>query len=213
MANKRGIYLSVILLIILSSFNIFLFINNSSLSFNSISGNLIKDFPKLPIGMNISTIAFIINWIVIIIIIIITISKLMKGTKNDEIQISFDRIKNKKSRSETDLDILYNLLIEKKSLSVGAISKTFKINKDKALEWGKILENYDLARIEYPTFSEPEIRIYDKNEIKEKQEEEIIDIKKKDGEEPHKYHNEKENKTSKEIKKTHKKERRKQKRK
>ena len=48
---------------------------------------------------------------------------------------------------------------EKTSLSTATVAKAFLISKEQALEWGKILEEHNLASIEYPAFSDPEITI------------------------------------------------------
>ncbi len=202
MANKRGIYLTTLIIVLLSSLNVLFFINYSGTSISGLSGRFIEDIPKLPFKSNISTIAFIINWIVILIIIFIAIARHIKNSKEDKLQISYDRIQHKKSRSETDLDILYNILLEKKKLRIGTISKTFKIDKDKALDWGKILENYNLARIEYPTFSEPEIRLYNPEKEKPKTEEKKLQPQQKNQDQEIKNQNEKENKAIKKNKKT-----------
>lgn len=75
------------------------------------------------------------------------------------------QITRKKTRSETNLDVFYNLLKDKKSLSIKTVAKLFKVSREKALEWAKILENHELVTIEYPTFSVPEVKINEK-EIK-----------------------------------------------
>src|SRR3989344_179326 len=59
------------------------------------------------------------------------------------------------SRTTTDLDALYEVLKEKKKLSLSTIANTFNISTALVYEWGKILENGGLAKIEYPRFKEP----------------------------------------------------------
>jgi hypothetical protein len=56
-------------------------------------------------------------------------------------------------------------------LKISVIAKAFGISKDQALEWGKILENQNLASVEYPAFSEPEIKAKNKNGKKEEKKE------------------------------------------
>ena len=72
------------------------------------------------------------------------------------------------SKSETEIDVLYRLLQEKKSLSVATIAKTFGITKEKAIEWAKILEDNDLATVEYPAFNDPQVEIKGLDEEKDK---------------------------------------------
>ena len=66
-------------------------------------------------------------------------------------------LKEKFGKTNTDLDLLYFLLREKKKLKIPTISKIFKIDKEKALEWCRILESHDYVIINYPSLSEPEV--------------------------------------------------------
>jgi len=65
---------------------------------------------------------------------------------------------------ETDFDILYKLVLEKKKVKISEIAAMFKIDKKKAEEWIQILDEHNLARIYYPAMGEPEIRRIDENE-------------------------------------------------
>ena len=65
----------------------------------------------------------------------------------------------KKSKSETDIDVLYNLLQKNKKLSVTKIAQLFKVDKEIIKEWGEVLENNNLAVVDYPRFGEIEIRL------------------------------------------------------
>ena len=69
-------------------------------------------------------------------------------------------------KTKTDLDVLYEILKNKKQLSISTISRLFKIDKDTALEWCKILESGELVSVSYPAFSEPFVLINEK-EIKD----------------------------------------------
>jgi hypothetical protein len=82
---------------------------------------------------------------------------LKNKAKSLDIHLKADFNKNK-----TDLDTLYELLKEKKELPISAITKIFKISHEVALEWCKILESGELVTISFPSFSEPIIRIYEK---------------------------------------------------
>ena len=136
------------------------------------SGQFIKEIPKLPYNMNLSVIAFVTQWLILIIVIVISYSKFLKHKKEEHIRVSYEQVKERTAgRSKTDLDVLYDILKDKKVLTLSTIAKIFKIQKEKALEWAKILENYGLGQIEYPAFSEPEIRITEKDEEHEKEKE------------------------------------------
>ena len=71
------------------------------------------------------------------------------------------------TKNNTDLDILYDILKKNKTVRISVVSKTFKIDKDLAIEWAKILESGDLAKIEYPGFSEPRVVFKEKKDINE----------------------------------------------
>ncbi len=170
MVKKRGIKTIITTVLILSGLNIFLFFNKRGLSYTSISGRFIKEIPELPMNINISLIAFIAQWIILILIIIIAYIHLLRHRKDDEyIKRDYSLLKQKKTKSGTDLDVLYNLLQNKKRLSTKTISELFGISKEKALEWAKILENNKLAMVEYPTFNDPEVRTYEKEIEKQEQ--------------------------------------------
>lgn len=72
-----------------------------------------------------------------------------------------------KGRSTTDLDNLYEILKNKKTLSFPMISKAFKVSEDVVFEWGKILEEGNLAKITYPRMSDPQIIITENKENEE----------------------------------------------
>ncbi|MEK6926149.1 MAG: hypothetical protein AABW50_02635 [Nanoarchaeota archaeon] len=122
---------------------------------------------NLPAGINFSLVAFIVQWIILLLIVLLAYTRFLKHRKEEETKIRGFIIPSSLSKSETYLDVLYKLLKEKKSLSVGIISKVFKIPKDKALEWAKMLENDELVTIEYPAFADPEIKIMQNEEKKE----------------------------------------------
>jgi hypothetical protein len=63
------------------------------------------------------------------------------------------------SKTKTDIDVLHDILKEKKHLRMSSISEIFKIEYNLAMEWGKILESGDLATIRYPMLGEPEVVI------------------------------------------------------
>jgi len=178
MVKKRGFAIIIAFVLILSSLNLFMFFNNGFLSYSTLSGMFVKEINigninfnipfEIPFEMNLSLLIFILQWLVLLLILIIAYRGFLKHKKHEVLTVDYHEIRKKKTRSETDLDIFYDLLKNKKSLSTKTIAKLFGISKEKALEWGKILENHELAVIEYPTFNDPEIKIKE-----EKHEEEV----------------------------------------
>ena len=82
----------------------------------------------------------------------------------------FEHIKSKKEseavtqlsasgKSKTDLDLLYDVLKEKKSLKVSTITKMFSVKDSVVIEWAKIFESSNLAILNYPRIGEPELII------------------------------------------------------
>src|SRR3989344_2120591 len=173
MVKAKSLAVIMLFMIIFGAINIYLFANKEGkLSYTTMSGQFIKEIPKLPYNMNLSVIAFVTQWLILIIVIVISYSKFLKHKKEEHIRVSYEQVKERTAgRSKTDLDVLYDILKDKKVLTLSTIAKIFKIQKEKALEWAKILENYGLGQIEYPAFSEPEIRITEKDEEHEKEKE------------------------------------------
>ena len=101
-----------------------------------------------------------VEWILVTIIIIVVLVKgkmrLSKDIK-DTRDITRHGVQFKKERQETDLDLLYKLLKEKKVLRLAVISGVFGVGRSTALEWARILEAGDLATIRYPTVGDPKI--------------------------------------------------------
>lgn len=161
--KKRGLIITIGIILIISALNLFLFFNKENISYSTISGMIIKEIPK-NINLNIPFIAFIGQWIILLLIIIIAWINFLKHKRQEEISIkeALPLINYKKTKSQTDLDILYNLLKQKKELTMGTISGLFKISKEKSLEWAKILEDHELAIIEYPAFDDASVRIIEK---------------------------------------------------
>jgi len=154
--KKRIPAFVIIFLIGLFILNLLFFLRKKDNVYNSITGMFVKD---ISLGMNMSLIAFIVQWVILLLVVILAYAKFLKHRREEDQKIANFTIPQLKSKAETNLDLLYNLLKEKKVLNIRSVSKLFKVSKEKALEWAKILEDYDLATIEYPTFSDAEIRI------------------------------------------------------
>jgi hypothetical protein len=79
-------------------------------------------------------------------------------------EVSGINVKEVRNKCKTDLDALYSILKDKKHLRIASIADLFKINKDLAMEWAKILESGDLATIDYPGFGGPVVILNEKVE-------------------------------------------------
>ncbi len=58
---------------------------------------------------------------------------------------------------ETDIDLLYKLLLEKRHMKLSELMNDFGVTEKHAVEWSKILENHGLAKLKYPAIGEPEL--------------------------------------------------------
>ena len=125
----------------------------------TMSGMAISDFKEAFLKFDFSLIVFMIQWILVLLIIAVAYTKFLKHSHEDKIKVDYGSIKQRTKKGMTDIDLLYSLIKQKKNIKINTIAKVFKIDKDKALEWGKMLESQDLVTIEYPTFSDPEIEI------------------------------------------------------
>jgi len=164
--KERRIHPFVILfLLVIFGVNLLFFLGRGDGFYGSVTGMFVKE---IPIGMNMGLIAFIIQWAILLLVVILAYMKFLKHRREEHDKIIDFVVPSPKSKAETHLDVFYHLLQEKKNLSVGSIAKVFNIPKEKALEWSKILEDYGLATIEYPAFSDAEIKIKGYDEEKKK---------------------------------------------
>ena len=104
----------------------------------------------------ISKIILGIEWVAAVSIIIFIFIRNKKEIKKEVSSIKSPQ-KYKKTEKSTELDLLYNILKEKKHLRLSTIARIFDISKKTALDWAKTLESGNLVKIEYPRMSEPEI--------------------------------------------------------
>ncbi|MEA2036374.1 MAG: hypothetical protein U9O94_02615, partial [Nanoarchaeota archaeon] len=95
--------------------------------------------------------------------------KLKEDKKKTKEKISVVKIlpidlKIKLGKYETDIDVLYKIIERSDRIKLSAISGYFGIDKTKAEQWIRILEEHDLAKLHYPTVGEPELRKISKEE-------------------------------------------------
>ena len=114
--------------------------------------------PIFYIGLSLAMLA-------IVIIVSIQIKKTLKRKKIVYQAEEEENVKEIKStlasyagRYETDLDKLYAILKDRKTIKVNEVASAFGISKQEAEEWGKIMKEQDLAEIYYPAVGDMEIR-------------------------------------------------------
>jgi hypothetical protein len=188
---KKGIYRSFLILIVFAIiFHSYYFIYgaslpnvNTNISGNSISEDLLNNISSLN---NKEKLIIILEWSIILSILFIIIikkahAKLAMSKELSNVKKITHSSELKSSRSKTDIDLLYDLLIEKKRLKLQLIIKRFGVNKDIVMHWYEILEEGNLANIEYPTIGDPELVLKEeikKEEIKNEKKDEIKNEKK-----------------------------------
>lgn len=160
MVKKLGVILMALFIVAFSGVNLYMYFNQGETSYTTISGMVTRN--AVLENMNVSLIAFVLQWVILIMIVMFSYSQFIKQKKTENISEKDIPKMNELGNLETELDRLYELLKVKERLSIDSISKAFVIEKEKALEWAQILEEHDLVKIEYPAFSDPEIEIRDK---------------------------------------------------
>lgn len=90
----------------------------------------------------------------------------VKEEKPKEVEKPIEEIKPKERKLkeipidmvETDIDKLMKIIEEKKSVSVGDLSKELNLKVEQIENWAKILEERGLIEIEYPIIGLPKLR-------------------------------------------------------
>ena len=164
---------------------------------SGITGFLVKDNVAKLYGVLSfpSKIFLIVQWVLLIILLMYLVvrNKLALNPNQELAGLNLNEILK---TSKTDIDALYCLLQEKKELRILIVSKIFKINKELAMEWGKILETGNLAVIDYPILGGPTLKLVEskhhtnkkiEEENKKEHEEKIEEANKKEHEEKTKH--------------------------
>lgn len=119
----------------------------------SVMGSFSKVYVEMPQS---SKIFIVLEWSVLILILIGTF---IRDTSVKRKEIAGINLEDIKGKTGTDLDKLYSILQEKNQLRISTIAKAFRVNKETAMEWCKILESGNLATIDYPGVGEPILRL------------------------------------------------------
>jgi hypothetical protein len=164
--KRIGLIIIILFFLILAGASIWFIFSDYYTNFPYISKYLDQNLDINNKSIKISLISLSVLLIIIILIIFFSLRKLFKISKEEKVKSTYFRIKEAHTRANTDLDALYSILKEHKKIKINEISKTFKVGEDKAIEWAKILENNNLASIQYPSFSEPFLEIKSEEEEK-----------------------------------------------
>ncbi len=141
-------------------FIIILLIGNLASYFSAygfgLSGSL-QSFTKDLSSFKFQALAFLIQWGIMFGMLGIALmhhhAEPLPLVKNVEIRQDTKAVK----KAFTDMDVLYATLQKKGNLKMSMIAEAFNIDKEKALEWSKILESHDLATLRYRVFAETEL--------------------------------------------------------
>ena len=106
-----------------------------------------------------SKIAIAGEWTILALLLFINLLKNKTDSNPSILELNIQKPVSNKSEIRTDIDVLYNLLKEKKRIKLSLIAKSFNITKEEVMEWCKILESGGLATIEYPKLGEPELAL------------------------------------------------------
>jgi hypothetical protein len=158
--STKAITIGLLLGILLIFANGIYFYYNEDDFGDKISGNSIKE--KVGGFYEISSLSqrvFLLFQFLILILIVFVVFIIIKKAKTRRLFSKSEFVHNNKAN--TDLDTLYSILKYKKEISIDDISKIFKIKSEIALGWAKVLENGDLAAIDYPRFGNPVLRLAD----------------------------------------------------
>lgn len=101
------------------------------------------------------------EWGLLILLVVLTFAGDRINLKKEVMTLK-EKEEYRKSENQTDLDTLYEILKEKKSLRLSTISKLFSIDKELVMQWIDTLESGNLASISYPRFGEPEVKLIEK---------------------------------------------------
>ena len=160
--KKKPIFFKIFIIvavIIIANLGYFLFksqTSNVALTGHSVGGGVIEVYSQVS---PFAKIFLIMQWVFLGGMIIFGLfhdKTRMKSKKKEINEIDLDEMS---ANSKTDLDTLYNILKTKKEIRISTISKLFRVNKETAMEWAKILEAGNLAEIISPLIGEVTVKL------------------------------------------------------
>lgn len=151
----------------------------------AVSGNSIKDSVGRFYEMSsVNERLLLLGQIIFVIVIIISIFFIIKKIGKKQTLFKKDyMLAGEAKRSRTDLDVLYEMLKNKKEIDLRDVERVFQVSPEVAIGWAKVLEDGDLIEIDYPRFGKPILRLFEEDGEDEKEVVGAEVVEKKEGEE------------------------------
>ncbi|MEK6908898.1 MAG: hypothetical protein AABX23_02500 [Nanoarchaeota archaeon] len=118
--------------------------------------NSIKQNEKITLP---SIMIIIAEWVLIF--SLLTLSSIKKHVAESMQKSTHIELIKKKNKSDTEIDVLYEMLKKNKRIALSRLAELFKVDKKVVEEWGKILEENGYVVVDYPRFGEIELRLKD----------------------------------------------------
>lgn len=113
-------------------------------------------------GASASQILVIVEWVLVFSLLILSYSR-NKSSIVREVK-DLRAMKNLKTiENATEIDVLYEMLKEMKSIGFPAIEEVFGVDRSVVKSWAETLRLGNLATVEYPRIGEPELVLIRKN--------------------------------------------------
>lgn len=119
----------------------------------------VKQNEKIPLP---SMLVIIAEWVLVF--SLLALSSIKKRLAESVQKATHIELVKKKNKSDTDIDLLYEMLKKNKRISLSKLAELFKVDKKVVEEWGKILEENGYVEVDYPRFGEIEMRIKEDEE-------------------------------------------------
>ncbi len=144
---------------------IFSYWKGSKVTGLSVGETIVELYNNIPITTRIFIGA---QWVILLFLLIFVYikDKKIKVMKDEVEKIDLEKASE---NSKTDLDVLYNLLKEKKQLKISTLARVFNVKEDIVIGWCKTLEASNLVTVEYPTAGDAIVKIVEERE-REKEE-------------------------------------------
>jgi hypothetical protein len=139
--------------IVHTSLHYSIFVSNNSFAGYAITNEIKNSSPD---SSSISFSLIGLEWLVLITMAIFALVRRKIEIGAGEVHLNIRRT-IKDASSKTDLDIFYELIKEYGTIKLSSAASIFNVGEDKIAEWSRILENANLATVNYPQVGEPEI--------------------------------------------------------
>lgn len=169
MAKKeKFLFLKVFLvavLVFVGSFVGAVFYSGSEEVFNNVMmGFSVKDFVSDSYGsLSLSSKLFLGGEVLLILLILILVFYRDSGVLKRKRELKKMDLSRYSKGTHTDLDVLYNILKDKKKISLYSVEGIFNVSEDVAMDWAQTLESAKLAVLDYPMVGGAVLKIAEKN--------------------------------------------------